>query len=255
MSVQPPPPPPSHGVAPSQSAPPPPTTKAKAKAKKAWYLRWWVWVIAAIVLIGAISNLAGGGKNTEADDAASEAVASQEATTPDAGQAPVAEEPEPTVEPEEPGPTVAPEEPAAKAGTVANPLPQPYVARGLLGGEKYSLEAHVVNATANAQVAEWNMFNTEAPSGFTYVVVEMTMTGIDADGVEPSLATFDLRLATSEGNRYDSEFIVFGEGMPSMMDGPTLYPGSSFTGYAAYIVPEASQSFLLYDNSNYIALP
>lgn len=141
-----------------------------------------------------------------------------------------------------------------RAGTAANPLPQPYVAEGLLGGEKYSLTARVVNASANEQVKAWNQFNSDAPAGYKYVIVEMTMTGIDPDGVEPSLAMFDLSLATAEGNRYDAEFIVFGEGMTSMSNGPTLYPGSSFTGFSAFIVPDAAASFLLYDNSNYIAL-
>jgi hypothetical protein len=155
-------------------------------------------------------------------------------------------------EAEEPSEEAAP--PSAD-GSAANPMPQPYVAEGLFGGEKYSLTARVANPSANAQVAEWNMYNKEAPAGFKYVIVEMTMTGIDPDGVEPSLATFDLQLATAEGNRYDEEmFTVFGEGMPSMSSGPTLYPGNAFTGYSAYIVPESADSFLLYDNANYIAL-
>jgi hypothetical protein len=144
--------------------------------------------------------------------------------------------------------------PPADLGSVSHPYPQPYVARGLLGGEKYSLSGAVVDPNATALVHEWNQFNTEAPAGFKYVVVQLTMTGIDPDGVEPSLAEWDLYLATSEGNRYSSEIVAMGEGMPSMNDGPTLYPGSSFTGYAAYVVPEAAQSFLLYDNGNYVAV-
>lgn len=169
---------------------------------------------------------------------------------------PVAEPPaEPETSPEPEKQPETPVEPPADAGSTLNPLPQPYTATGLFGGEKYSLTAKVVNASANAQMTEWNMFNSEAPAGFKYVVTEMTMTGIDPDGVEPSLATFDLYLATSEGNRYDAEYVVFGEGMPSMSDGPTLYPGNSFTGYSAYIVPESASSFMLYDNSNYVALP
>jgi hypothetical protein len=97
------------------------------------------------------------------------------------------------------------------------------------------------------------MFNSEAPAGFKYVVAELTMTGIDPDGVEPSLAGFDLSLATPEGNRYDNEYVTLGEGMSSMSDGPTLYPGSTFTGYTTYVVPESAQSFLLFDNGKYIS--
>jgi len=148
----------------------------------------------------------------------------------------------------------ASEAPTASAdGTVAHPYPQPYVATGVFGGEKYSLTGRVVDPNANALLEDWNQFNSDAPAGFKYVVVELTMTGIDPDGVEPSLAEFDLFLATEEGNRYSSEYAIFGDGMPSMSDGPTLYPGNSFTGYTAYIVPETAQAFLLYDNRNYIS--
>jgi hypothetical protein len=164
---------------------------------------------------------------------------------------PTEEAPAPETSAPEPEPA-ATQAPAA-AGTIENPAPQPHVAKGFLGGEKYSLTAKIVDANAGALVAQWNMFNEEAPAGFKYVVAELSMTGIDPDGVEPSLASYDLSLATPEGNRYDSEFVSFGDGMPSMNDGPTLYPGSSFTGYTAYIVPEAAQSFVLYDNGEYIA--
>ncbi|GAA1830185.1 TM2 domain-containing protein [Agromyces salentinus] len=168
----------------------------------------------------------------EADAAADEAAAAD-------AEAP-AEEAEPVAEP------------AAEAGTATSPLPQPYIAKGMLGGEKYSLTASV---TADGQdVTEYNMFNDPAPAGFKYVIVEATMTGIDEDGVEPSLASFDLTLATPEGNQYTTEIIVLGEGMPSMYEGPTLYPGSAFTGYMAFLVPEASSGFMLHDNGNYIAL-
>lgn len=156
--------------------------------------------------------------------------------------APAAEEPE-DVEPEA----------AAASGTSANPAPQPYIAEGLFGGDKYSLTGRIVEANGNALVAEWNMFNSEAPAGFKYVITELTMTGIDPDGVEPSLASIDLSLATGEGNLYDNEYVTFGAGISSMTNGPTLYPGSAFTGYTAYIVPEAAQSFMLYDNGKYIA--
>ena len=150
---------------------------------------------------------------------------------------------------------VAPEKPVGKPGTWANPMPQPYVAKGLfLGGEKYSLTASIVNADAGAAIEEYNMFNDPAPAGFKYVIVQMTMTGIDPDGVEPSLATFDLFLSTGEGNRYSNEFIVLADDMPDMYQGPTLYPGNAFTGFSVYIVPADASVFMLYDNSNYIAL-
>ncbi|MET0886139.1 MAG: hypothetical protein ABWX92_06780, partial [Mycetocola sp.] len=141
---------------------------------------------------------------------------------------------------------------AAKAGTATNPMPQPYVAKGLLGGEKYSLTGRV--AADGADVVQWNMFNDPAPAGFRYVVVELTMTGIDKDGVEPSLASLDLSLSTPEGNTYNEEFIVLATGMPTMSEGPKLYPGSAFTGNMTFLVPDTATGFMLYDNGNYVAL-
>lgn len=221
---------------------------APSKTSKPWYLRWWVWVLAAIILIAVIANLAGGGRADDDENA----LPGTSTTEP----APPTETDPPDAEPTESTDSEAAEEQeeASDAGSAQNPLPQPYVAKGFLGGEKYSLVARVFNASANEQVKAWNMFNDDAPAGFKYVVVEMTMTGIDPDGVEPSLAVFDLNLATAEGNRYDAEFVVFAEEMPSMLDGPTLYPPNAFTGYSAYIVPDTAQSFLLYDNANYVAL-
>lgn len=57
-------------------------------------------------------------------------------------------------------------------------------------------------------------------------------------------------MATDVGNRYSSEFIVLGNGMASMSEAPTVYPGSSFTGYTAYRVPETAHSCYTYDNGN-----
>lgn len=162
--------------------------------------------------------------------------------------APTPAEPEPTAN------VPAEATPSEPAGSVTNPIGQPYVAEGLFGGDKYSLTARVVDANANALVEDWNQFNSDAPVGYKYVVVELSMSGLDPDGVEPSIAGWDLYLATAEGNRYDGEYIVLGDGMSSLSDGPTLYPGSSFTGYTAYVVPEAAQDFLLYDNGKYIRL-
>lgn len=176
-------------------------------------------------------------------------------------ETPVADPAEPSAEPSPTNSTEAAEtavqpEPVVDAtedGTVDSPIPQPYTAKGLFGGDKYSLTSRVVDADAGALVASWNMFNDEAPAGFKYVVVEYTMTGIDPDGVDPALASWDLKLATAEGNTYDGEYVVFDDSMPSISDGPTLYPGSAFTGYASYIVPESAQAFVLFDNGKYIS--
>ncbi len=200
-------------------------------------------IIVLITFAAAIGGISAASDSEPTEVVAEEPAAApaEEETVEEVIESPAVEEP-------------AAEVPAADLGEVGNPYPQPYVAEGLFGGEKYSLTARVVDANANAAVNNWNQFNTQAPAGFKYVVVELTMTGIDPDGVEPGLAEWDLTLATAEGNQYNGEFIVFGDGMPAMSEGPTLYPGSSFTGFTAYIVPEASQAFLLHDNGEYIAL-
>lgn len=234
------------GIPPQPPTPLAGERKGKKKGKKGKVVLGAV--VGAIVLIGAVNAISGGGSD-DADVSTADS-AEQAATEEQAAAEPVAE---PATE-EAPAEDAAEVEAAApEQGDVANPFPQPYTAKGLLGGEKYSLTGRVADANANAAVAGYNMYNEEAPVGFKYVIVELTMTGIDPEGVEPSLASFDLSLATPEGNRYDTEFIVYAEGMADMSDGPTLYPGSSFTGYTAYIVPEGVESFLLYDNGNYIS--
>lgn len=210
---------------------------AAEKPKRKWYLRKRVLipvsVLAFIIIIGSINP------PPKADDA-------------DIAKTPVAVVEEPAAE-EAVAEATPKTPPAPKAGTVANPMPQPYVAKGLLGGEKYSLTGRVSHD--GPDVTQWNMFNDPAPAGFKWVVVELTMAGIDEDGVQPSLASFDLSLSTAEGNKYNEDSgIVLGDGMPRMYEGPTLYPGSAFTGYVSFLVPEGSTGFMLHDNGNYITL-
>lgn len=209
-----------------------------ASPKPKWYLNkallTTVAVIALFVVIGNISRAAR--SDDDAGSGSSTAIAEQPADNDGAAA----------------GDSEAKAD-AAKAGTATNPMPQPYVAKGLLGGEKYSLTGRV--AADGADVVQWNMFNDPAPAGFKYVVVELTMTGIDEDGVEPSLASFDLSLSTPEGNTYNEESgVVLGDGMSKMTQGPKLYPGSAFTGNMTFLVPDTATGFMLYDNGNYVAL-
>lgn len=218
-------------------APAPTAATVKDKPKRKWFLRKRVLIpVGLLAFFIIVSNLNGSPKTDETANVA----AAASTVEPAAGEE-VAAEP------------AAEEAPAPEAGTATNPMPQPYVAKGLLGGEKYSLTGRV--SADNPDVTQWNMFNDPAPAGFKWVVVELTMTGIDKDGVEPSLASFDLTLSTPEGNQYNEESgLVLGDGMPKMYAGPTLYPGSAFTGSMTFLVPEAATGFLLHDNGNYIAL-
>lgn len=68
---------------------------AAPKAKKPWYLRWWVWLIGAIVLIVIISAIASGGGS---DDDAAPAV-TDDTTTTEPSEAPEEEPAEPEPDP------------------------------------------------------------------------------------------------------------------------------------------------------------
>ena len=120
------------------SAPVPTGTFAPETKKK----RKWPWIVGGIVgmviLVSSCSAIANSGKEPEAVSETTVEVVEEAAP---AEEAPPVEE-EPAAEPA----------PAAATGEATNPLPQPYVAKGLLGGEKYSLTATVVNAAANEQV-------------------------------------------------------------------------------------------------------
>lgn len=65
---------------------------AATKKSKPWYMKWWVWLIAVVVFIGVIANLAGGdddaGKPAEeeivaVEEAPTEEVAPEETAQPD----------------------------------------------------------------------------------------------------------------------------------------------------------------------------
>jgi hypothetical protein len=227
-------------------APSTPAATPPEKPKRKWFLRKRVLIpVGLLALIIIISNLNGPPKTDDAASVEAAAVAAKEPVA--AEEEPASAEEEPAAEP------VAEAATAPEAGTATNPLPQPYVAQGLFGGDKYTLAGRV--SADGPDVTQWNMFNDPAPAGFKWVVVELTMTGIDKDGVEPSLASFDLSLSTPEGNQYNEDSgLVLGDGMSKMYEGPTLYPGSAFTGHMTFLVPEASAGFMLYDNGNYIAL-
>lgn len=65
---------------------------AVAKPKKAWYKKWWVWLIAVIVL-GAIASGSGGGKTPSAASPATKPAASAPAAPAAPAAAPVAAAP------------------------------------------------------------------------------------------------------------------------------------------------------------------
>ncbi|CAN7295015.1 DUF2510 domain-containing protein [Microbacterium foliorum] len=201
-------------------------------------------VVGGILFLSFIGAVVSGGSDRDRPTA-DEPVAAQ--TTP---------EPTPTPDEAEAAPQAveeAPPAPPTADGSVANPFPAPYTVTGFFGAEKYTFTGRVTNADATAAVKEWNMFNDDAPAGYKYVIAEVTMTGLDSDGTEPRYDQYDVQLATSEGNGYDNEIIVFPEGSSSFWDGPTLYPGQSFTGLMAFIVPADATAFLFKVDGDYVA--
>lgn len=71
--------------------------QAPTKPTKPWYLKWWVWLIGAVLIIGVIGNFAGGGGANEV--AAPTPTPTVEPTAPDSEHSPEPE-PEVTSEPE-----------------------------------------------------------------------------------------------------------------------------------------------------------
>ncbi|MGO1467318.1 MAG: Ltp family lipoprotein [Microbacterium gubbeenense] len=107
-------------AAPQYPAPPTAHPAPPVKPKKAWYKRWWVWVIAALVLIWAIGALTGGGDDNDPAASALETVAPTEDVT-EAPEEPAEEVAEPVVE-EEPA---AEEEPVEEVVEEAPAEPEP----------------------------------------------------------------------------------------------------------------------------------
>lgn len=225
---------PETGVAGLVNAAQPP---AKKKAKKGLWITLGI-VGAIIVLIIAVSAGSGGSSDDEPQGIpAAEAPVTVE-EEPAAEQAPVEEAP------------AAPE----ADGSVETPYAQPYIGKTLFGTEKYSLTAAVTNGDAWGEIHEHNMFNTEPPAGYKYVIADLAFTGIDADGTEPSTEVWVTEIANAAGQSYEAEWITWADGTSDVMDAPTLYPGQAFTGRMAFIVPADFQAGLLKVGSDFFVL-
>lgn len=78
-------------------------TDASPAASKPWYMKWWVWLIAAVLVIGAIGNALGGG-----DDDSTASPSATETAAVVATEEPTEEAETPSPEPTEPAEPAAP---------------------------------------------------------------------------------------------------------------------------------------------------
>lgn len=136
--------------------------------------------------------------------------------------------------------------PDAGVGSIEDPLPQPYVSES-----SYSVEARMFDDDATAEIASWSRYNDEPGPGNRYVLVEMTVTGLDPAGTEAYFAAYELSLATPDGSTYASAYVAAEDAAVMLTDADTLAEGESVTGLVAYAVPAQAEDFLLADWRSY----
>ncbi|MFI8631301.1 DUF2510 domain-containing protein [Microbacterium sp. NPDC077663] len=163
---------------------------------------------------------------------------------PDVGAAPA---PDASPSPGEGFDSFAPE---SGPGSVDDPLPLPYVA-GSSAGDDYRAEVRLVDEDATDEVLAWNEYNGLTAQGMRYVLVEMTVTGLDPEGTEAAYASYDLSLATPDGKIYPSAFVVAPEDSTMLSDAGTVAEGETVEGLVAYLVPEDATDLLLSDYANF----
>jgi hypothetical protein len=137
-------------------------------------------------------------------------------------------------------------------GSLEDPLPLPYVA-GSSSGDDYRAEVRLVDEDATDEVLAWNEYNGLSVEGMRYVLVEMTVTGLDPEGTEAAYASYDLSLATADGKIYPSTFVVAPDDATMLSDAGTIDEGETVTGLVAYLVPGDAGDLLLSDYADFYA--
>ena len=112
----------------------------KARSEKPWFARWWVWAIAAVVLVGLIGGVAGGQRKDPAPVAASAASAPAKSSAPPTSASPA----DPAAVTSSPVPPPATTSPAAPPA-VAPAVPAEY-ASALKKAASYSKLMHMSKA-------------------------------------------------------------------------------------------------------------
>ncbi|CAL4860449.1 DUF2510 domain-containing protein [Microbacterium sp. MM2322] len=147
-------------------------------------------------------------------------------------------------------PAIEPYAPETGPGSISDPLPLPYVS-GTSTYEEYSADVRIVDEDATDEVLAWNEYNDVGTDGRRFVLVEMTVTGLDPNGVSATFPTYDLSLATPDGAVYQSSFVVADDDTTLLRDAGTIAEGDTVTGLVAYLVPEDATDLLLTDYENY----
>lgn len=218
--------------------------------KKPWYKKPLTWIITAAVLLALIIGNGIASEQGEDFEGSVSKRTSQESLKDKAEEPAEEPEPEPTEEPVE-----APE-PAAKEGTLANPWPTGYtftISDKTAGVNLYSASVALIDNDAQAALLSANQFNDLAPEGQRYVLVQATVTGLNADKpVSPGMEAFSWNLADANGTLYRQSFVVTpGE---DLSGAPELYEGQSFTGQIAFLVPADANPLYFSAYGGYIAL-
>ncbi|WEG09301.1 hypothetical protein PU630_01690 [Microbacterium horticulturae] len=146
-----------------------------------------------------------------------------------------------------------PVETTPDVGTLDNPYPQGEAAVISQDDEDYySVAFTLADADADKEVAAANQFNDKAPSGFHYVVVEATFTGLSSEAVDPAVEMWDWQIADQDGNLYQSASIV--TDTTELDDAPELHKGQKYTGVEVYAVPDATEALYMSALGSYVAL-
>lgn len=164
---------------------------------------------------------------------------------PDAGAAPA-----PEASPSDRG--FEPYAPETGPGSLEDPLPLPYMA-GPSSRDEYRADVRLVDEDATDEILGWNAYNERDITGMRYVLVEMTVTGLDPEGIEASYASYDLSVATPDGMSYPSAYVVPPDDTTLLVDQGTIAEGETVEGLVAYLVPEDATDLLLSDYANFYA--
>lgn len=157
--------------APGAPLPPPPAQPAATtETRKPWYKKWWVIAIGAVVGIGIIGNLIGGGKDAPQPLAAVTPIETSEAATPEPSSTP-AETPTETQTPS-PTPTSEPtqDEPAAPELTLGQK-------NALRSAEQY------LSMMAFSRVGIIDQLTSEYGEGYDPADAEFAIAHLEANGL------------------------------------------------------------------------
>ncbi|MFZ1382336.1 MAG: hypothetical protein WAS54_06055 [Scrofimicrobium sp.] len=182
-----------------------------AKQTKPWYKKWWIWAIAAVVLIGVIASLGGGGDDSSTNTGATTPAAVEESTEESA----TTEEEEVTEEPANTNPTF---------------------------GDTYTWDDGLAVTISQPTEFTPSEYSAGAVEGQTALSYEVTLTnGTDKD-VESVMIMLTVASGGSEGSA------IFDSNNGVEIPTSTILPGKSLTWTVAYSVADPADVQISVDN-------